>query len=473
MPSFRLKASLYTFIAVFVTILLIGIVSIPFGLDYAEDLYFKQQADFNARMAGLMSRFVQGRLADGQPEESIIQEFQQAIEGTQTDAGYVCLIDQGDVRYLSHPDLNVMGMAVKPMALFDPNFTGTGESPWQDHLRLGETDTGLLHLGEGMPSEIVHFISLPGINWTVSSHENIARVQHEVKQLRSMLTWFSVLLGIMIAVPASIAARRVNKFFQDELDEKHQLERQLLESENARKSQELAGARAQQLSMLPAAPPEMERLSMAFYMNPATEVGGDYYDYRIGEHGELTIAIGDATGHGVQASTLVTTMKTLFTNLAETSDLIEILKQSTRSIRQMGISKLYMAFALARITDNILEIVGAGMPPALLYRAETGEVESIPLKGMPLGAIENYPYETITAVLKEGDLLLLLSDGYPEQFNSNREILGYDKAEKLLFEVGNSECEAVIEQCKRTLLDWQGDEEQSDDVTFVAIKFKT
>jgi len=467
-----LKPSVFTFIAVFATILLVGLISIPYGLDYAESLYFKQQADFNARMAALMSRFVEGRLADGQDPESIIREFQQAVEGTDTDAGYVCLIDQGEVRYLSHPDLSIMGMAVKPMALFDPDFAGNEINPWQDHIRRGESNSGLLLLGEGMPSEIVHFISLPGVNWTVSSHENTARVQEEVGDLRRMLSYLSVLLGLVIALPASIAARKVNKYFQDELDTKHLLERQLLESENARKSLELEGARMQQLSMLPAKPPEMERLSMAFYMNPASEVGGDYYDYNIGEHGEVTIAIGDATGHGVQASTLVTTMKTLFTNLSSTSDLIEILKRSTRSIRKMGISKLYMAFALARITENYLEIVGAGMPPALLYRAETGEVESIPLKGMPLGAIENYPYETITAALNKGDLLLLLSDGFPEQFNKDREILGYHRAEALLKEIGAKECEDVIESCKLVLKEWQGEEDQSDDVTFVAIKVK-
>ena len=182
--SLVLKPSLFTFIAVFATILLVGLISIPYGLDYAESLYFKQQADFNARMAALMSRFVEGRLADGQEPEAIIREFQQAIEGTDTDAGYVCLIDQGEVRYLSHPDLSIMGMAVKPMALFDPNFAGDAINPWQDHIRRGESNSGLLLLGEGMPSEIVHFISLPGVNWTVSSHENTARVQEEVGELR-------------------------------------------------------------------------------------------------------------------------------------------------------------------------------------------------------------------------------------------------------------------------------------------------
>ena len=467
-----MKPSLYTFVAVFVAIFLVGVLSIPFGLDYAESLYLEQQAEFNERLATVMSRFVQGRLANGQAQETIIEEFQSAISGTDVEAGYVCLIDQEDVRYLSHPDLNVMGMNVKPFALFDPEFTGSGDAPWQEHLRRGESDSGLLHLGENMPSELVHFISLPDVNWTVSSHENTAIVQETVQRLRRILTLVFVLLGFVIAVPASLAARRVNKFFQDQMQEKHLLAQQLLESENARKSQELEGARVQQLSMLPAAPPEMERLQMAFYMNPASEVGGDYYDYQVGDEGAITIAIGDATGHGVQASTLVTAMKTLFTNLSQTSDLVDILRQCTRSIRQMGISKLYMAFALARITDNCLYIVGAGMPPALLFRASDNTIQSIPLKGMPLGSLEQYPYETTTVELSSGDLLFLMSDGFPEQFNTSRDILGYERALELLQEIGRLEPQRVIDRFKQELDAWRGNEDQSDDVTFVAVQVK-
>ncbi|MBX2818457.1 MAG: hypothetical protein KTR29_02210, partial [Rhodothermaceae bacterium] len=59
-----------------------------------------------------------------------------------------------------------------------------------------------------------------------------------------------------------------------------------------------------------------------------------------------------------------------------------------------------------------------------------------------------------------------------EQFNKDREILGYHKAEALLREIGASECEDVIESCKQVLKEWQGEEDQSDDVTFVAIKVK-
>jgi sigma-B regulation protein RsbU (phosphoserine phosphatase) len=50
-------------------------------------------------------------------------------------------------------------------------------------------------------------------------------------------------------------------------------------------------------------------------MDTATEVGGDYYDFHVSEDGTMTLAIGDATGHGVKAGIMVTAAKILFSNL--------------------------------------------------------------------------------------------------------------------------------------------------------------
>ena len=48
-------------------------------------------------------------------------------------------------------------------------------------------------------------------------------------------------------------------------------------------------------------------------MRTATEVGGDYYDFHLADDGALTVAVGDATGHGARAGTMVTVIKSLFT----------------------------------------------------------------------------------------------------------------------------------------------------------------
>ena len=86
-------------------------------------------------------------------------------------------------------------------------------------------------------------------------------------------------------------------------------EKRALEIENERKTKELEEARQLQLSMLPKELPQLPNLEIAAFMRTATEVGGDYYDFMVNENGILNVAFGDATGHGLQAGTMVTLMK--------------------------------------------------------------------------------------------------------------------------------------------------------------------
>ena len=466
------KVTFFTFLAVFGAFLIIGASIAPFALNKAEEIYFELQSNLNERHAKAMARFVESRLKAGIDPEIVIEEFQEATAGTDMERGYVCLINQEDVVYLSHPSPEVKGMPVKPMALFDPNFTGEGQSPWQNHLRSGESNTGLLHLGENMPVEVVHFDALPDVNWTISSHENTARLQAEAAQLRKWLAWASILFGLLFAIPATVAARRVSGHYETQQQRQFELEQQFLQAEHDRKARELEEARAIQLSMLPASTPELSNVEVAFYMNPATEVGGDYYDYHIGEDGTLTLAIGDATGHGLQANTLVTATKSLFASLGERDDMAQILSQASATIKKIGLPKLYMAFALARISGNKLEIVGAGMPAALLYRASTQTIESLSLKGMPLGGFANFAYQTTTHEVAAGDTLLLMSDGFPEQFNADREMRGYDFAEEVLQQTCPASPDKIVAELKKALADWSQNQVQTDDVTFVVCKIK-
>ncbi|MCB0750991.1 MAG: hypothetical protein KDC52_05920, partial [Ignavibacteriae bacterium] len=75
------------------------------------------------------------------------------------------------------------------------------------------------------------------------------------------------------------------------------LRAKLAEAENERKTAELEEARQLQLSMLPKDLPNLPNLDISVYMQTATEVGGDYYDFNVGIDGTLTVVIGDATGH--------------------------------------------------------------------------------------------------------------------------------------------------------------------------------
>ncbi|MCP5062738.1 MAG: SpoIIE family protein phosphatase [Ignavibacteriae bacterium] len=246
----------------------------------------------------------------------------------------------------------------------------------------------------------------------------------------------------------------------------------LMQVENDRKTKELEEARELQLSMLPKELPNLPHLDIAVYMKTATEVGGDYYDFHIGMDGTLTAVIGDATGHGLNAGTVVTATKSLFSTHANNPDILFTFSEMTRVLKGMKLRMLSMCLSILKIKGNQLTISSAGIPPALIYRRTTNEIEEFLIKGMPLGVKNGFPYEVRTTEISPGDTILLMSDGFPELFNKEKEMFGYDKVKNVFGKVTGKEPEEIIEHLKNTGSAWVEDAEPDDDVTFVVIKMR-
>jgi len=322
---------------------------------------------------------------------------------------------------------------------------------------------------------------------TQEQQQQIAMLQQREKISR---IWLGVLAGGILVIAVFMvlihSRYRLKKRAHEALEQLHAKEieqaklvmekaeatAKYLQAENERKSQELEAARDMQLSMLPSELPAVPNADIAAMMKTAAEVGGDYYDFNVSEDGTLTMVIGDATGHGVKAGTMVTATKSLFNLLAEDESLTGILAHSSAAIKKLQLPKLYMALALLRLRGRNLQLTGAGMPPALIYRAKTGRVEKIELKGMPLGSAIGFPYEQKSTVLEKDDVLLLCSDGFPELFNSEGEMFGYDAIPKLLAEAGDRSAEEIVEHLKNAGSRWIGEGTHDDDITFVVLKSK-
>ena len=146
---------------------------------------------------------------------------------------------------------------------------------------------------------------------------------------------------------------QVREFAKKELEhERGEARLLIVEAENQRQAKELEEARALQLSMLPKFVPQFPNLEIAAYMKPASEVGGDYYDFHIGDDGTLTIVIGDATGHGLKAGSVVTATKSLFNAFADDGNIPQIFKQSSKVLKAMNLRGLFMAMTMLKIKDN-------------------------------------------------------------------------------------------------------------------------
>ena len=254
--------------------------------------------------------------------------------------------------------------------------------------------------------------------------------------------------------------------------EREMVERQVLEVENTRKTEELEEARKLQMSMLPQTAPQLPNLDVAFEMRPATEVGGDYYDYNLTEDGQLTLAIGDATGHGMNAGLVVSAVKSLFKTSAPEAENLETLERISQGIKSMNLKRLYMAMTVATFHNNRLTLAGAGMPPALIYRADEDLVEEILLEGMPLGGFIGAERQEASYQLQSGDTILLMSDGLPEMLNPESEMLDYSRTKELFTEIANQSAKSIIDYIFKASVSWADGAPQADDLTLVTIKVK-
>ncbi len=257
---------------------------------------------------------------------------------------------------------------------------------------------------------------------------------------------------------------------QERLRRQQEVGRRLLEAENERQTVELEEARRFQLSLLPGALPEHSDLEIAVFLRTASEVGGDYYDFRPRHDGSLIIAVGDATGHGARAGTMVTVVKTLLASADLGLDLAAFLSHATATIRSMNLGRRAMALVLARYHEGVLDLASAGMPPVLVSRSPSGAVEEIMSAGVPLGTMARASYEARQVRLDPGDAALLMSDGLPEMLDAGDEPVGYPAVADRWREVGQRPAAAAMAEFESWVEELSPGGVPADDVTFVVVR---
>jgi serine phosphatase RsbU (regulator of sigma subunit) len=260
---------------------------------------------------------------------------------------------------------------------------------------------------------------------------------------------------------------------QERERQEQSLQRRLLEVEYARKSSELEEARRFQLSLLPKEVPRHEHFDLAVFTRTATEVGGDYYDFHRAANGVLSATVGDATGHGARAGTMVTVIKALFSGYASDAPPSVFLREASEKVKRMELPRMAMALLVARLERNRVTLASAGMPPVYVHRAASDTVDEIALHATPLGMLGD-DYKDAVIELASGDTMLLMTDGFPELLqgsNGTSQQLGYTGAmEDFAVAAKASDVDGVIASLETSVQRWHGDTAPNDDVTFVVVR---
>lgn len=280
----------------------------------------------------------------------------------------------------------------------------------------------------------------------------------------------SAIYTVVIALVARWT-RRLRRQFLDTWRREYRRHR-----ENRRMREELDDARKIQLSMLPRKDPKIPWLDVAGISIPASEVGGDYFDYFTSDESRQTIVVADVAGHGVASALLLSGIRSCLYLLQEIPlSPAEVLTRLDRMVRSTSSSRMFvtMLYAVFDYERKELTYSVAGHPPLLLYRAESHQVEEIGHEALPLGTALGNSLREQSVHFGRGDIVLFSTDGIAETLNSRRDLYGNERLKQRLRSTAHDRSAREI---RDTLLgdvwNFKGDGEQTDDITMVVVKVR-
>jgi hypothetical protein len=244
--------------------------------------------------------------------------------------------------------------------------------------------------------------------------------------------------------------------------------------ERMRLREELESARRIQLGMLPHQAPDLGWVELAAASVPATEVGGDYYDYlRLGED-RLAVVIADVAGHGLAAALLLSGIRScLYLLTPELASPVGVLERLTAMVRATTRRRTFVTLLVAVFdrTEGLLRVSAAGHPPALHWCGRTGAVTPIGRPAAALGTFVGSPYEEDQHPAVPGDLVVLYTDGLLEARNARGEEYGEERLRAVVtraFLRGGAH--EVRDAVLSDLSSFRGNAEPEDDFTVVAAR---
>lgn len=244
------------------------------------------------------------------------------------------------------------------------------------------------------------------------------------------------------------------------------------EAEMIRIRAELNEAQNIQMGLLPTEPPETQSFDIAGMSIPATQVGGDFFDYLTLDNGLTAIAVADAAGKGIRGAMNAVLTNGMLHEVARVNNRSDIILRelnSGLSPRMYGPSFIALNLAIFSDTENRVDYANGGQPYPILKRgSEAIEIET---SDLPLGSRNMVNYESMSFDLLDGDFLIFHTDGLIEALNIDEDMYGTDRLKQFISDIPvESTAEEVIQMIVDEIQNFVQDAEQYDDLTLVVVK---
>jgi serine phosphatase RsbU (regulator of sigma subunit) len=237
-------------------------------------------------------------------------------------------------------------------------------------------------------------------------------------------------------------------------------------------------ARDIQRWLLPATPPQIPGLAIAFATRPANTVAGDYYDVfarPLSASGEerFLLAVADVAGKSIPAALLMATfqasLKTLSSTSCSLAELVTGMNQYACTNSQGGVRFTTAFLAEFDAVTRTLTYINAGHNTPVLQRS-SGVVERLAEGGVPLGILADAIYPSATLTLQKGDWLVIFTDGLVEAVNERDEDYDEPRMLNVLQAGAGGTPEELLRRMMADVDAFVGTTPQHDDITCLVVK---
>ena len=247
---------------------------------------------------------------------------------------------------------------------------------------------------------------------------------------------------------------------------------------NKRIEGEIQFARHIQMSLVPRAFPAFPgRADFDLYavLDPAREVGGDFYDFFMVDDDNLCFVIGDVSGKGVPAALFMAVTRTFIRSIwreeRRPGHTLERVNNELWSDNETGMF-VTLFCGLIHLPTGVVRYARGGHNPPLVIRADGAPVERLPwAKGPIVGTFPNATFEEKEITLGRGDTLFLYTDGVTEAMNNDGELFGEPRTAEELDRHRTGTCQQMLTSLCEALRVHADGAEQSDDITMLAFKY--
>ncbi len=259
-----------------------------------------------------------------------------------------------------------------------------------------------------------------------------------------------------------------------------QLENAMLHQEaveRARLETEMDIARQVQTAILPQSIPQVKGVDIYALSIPAFEVGGDFYDVIDRSQDSLVFALGDVTGKGMPAALLMSMTHTIIKSASRNMPfnhphqvLDRLNHDMAADFSNVGMFTTVM-LGMVDCSKCVLHYSNAGQSP-IYYLPADGEPVLLEAQDIPVGILDTVKYSTQSLDLKDGDIFIAASDGFPESRNLAGEMYGYERMKAVISDARNSSAKEIVETLLADVNAYCNTRPQDDDRTIIVLKFE-